>query len=123
MNVEFRAISYLDLHLYARPEDVDELWNFARFSDPLFAGMYMARCGCLIGFIPETRISDRAYVWLNDLPWFKEHPVVAALAARRMIKLAQLRYTTLFGHCGQHSVKWLRSLGAEINFPDWVIHV
>jgi hypothetical protein len=121
MNAEFRAIAFEDLATYALPQDLEDLKPYARFSDPLFAIMYKDRCACLIGFIPEYLLGDRAYVWMNDLPWLQENKLVAGLAAQRLFKLARLRYPTLFGHCGRHSERWLRSLGAEIDFPKWVI--
>lgn len=121
MNVEFHAISARDIEVYAQPDELELLRPFARLSDPLFAGMYNGECGCLIGFIPDTVLSDRAYVWLNDMPFMRQHPVISGLGARRLIKLALLRYPTLVGNCNEHSAKWLRSLGATVQLPAFMI--
>lgn len=121
MNVEFIAVRADEALTLADPNQVDRLVPFARLSDPLFAGMYNGECGCLIGFVPDTVLSDRAYVWLNDMPLMRKHPVITGLCAQRLIRLALLRYPTLVGHCNERSARWLHSLGAQINFPVWII--
>lgn len=121
MNVEFHRISPERALEFFDPEDREMIRDHLRMSDPLLECKFKGRTGCLVGFIPPTILADKAFVWVQDFPPMAEHPVVAGLATRRLLKEALKRYPTLYGRCTKYGVPWLRSLGAKINFPEWVI--
>lgn len=121
MNAEFHHISPERALEFFEPEDREAILNHLRLSDPLLECKFDGKTGCLLGFIPPTILADKAFVWIQDFPYMAEHPLVVGLAARRLLKEALKRYPMLYGRCTKYSVPWLRSLGAKINFPDWVI--
>lgn len=115
------AVQAEDAMLLLARDNREVTWPFARMSDPLFAAFYRDEFVCLLGFIPETLLGNRAYLWLNDTEAMKRHAVLAGLYARRLIKVALLRYPTLVGHCAQYSERWLKSLGARIEGNMFII--
>ena len=121
MSAELRPIRARDIYTYLHPAIADILWPYAQLSDPIFVGLHNGAYVCMVGFIPRTLLADEAFLWLNDGPLVREHPLLVGLYARRLIRVALLRYPRLVGFCAAHSERWLRSLGATITGTRFVI--
>ena len=91
--------------------DRDQIRRRTRLSEN-FVGMYEGQVVCLMGLIPASALSDRAYLWLYTFGT-AEHKLIFARHAKRFIRRALLRYPHLVGHCvSETSFRWLQSLGA-----------
>ena len=121
MNGELRPIHYRHISQYLPPDKVEFIYPYAQLSDPLLACMYGDTFLCMIGFIPKSILADEAYLWMNDAPAVREHKVTVGRWARRLIPEALKRYPRIYGFCGDHSERWLKSLGAEISGNRFVI--
>jgi hypothetical protein len=93
----------------------EENLKVAKLSKHLFAGYYNGALMCVMGLIPQTLLSDEAYLWLITMNCVGRHKIVFGIAAHGFIKtILESYYPKLIGHCEARSVKWLRHLGAEI---------
>lgn len=97
---------------FISPTDWPHILHFAKFADPLYAGLWDSKLVCLVGLIPQTLLSDRAYIWLHDTPLAQEHKLLVGRYAKRLISHWRQIYR-LEGHClTPQSWRWLKSLGA-----------
>jgi hypothetical protein len=121
MNGELRPISYRHIGQYLSPSVAETIYPYAQLSDPLLACFLGETFLCMIGFIPKSILADEAYLWMNDAPAVSEHKLIVGRWARRLIPEALKRYPRIYGYCGKHSERWLKSLGAEITGNKFVI--
>ena len=85
-------------------------------SSHILAGFYRSELLCIIGFIPRTFLSDEAYIWMQTMPAAKNHKLMVARHAKRVVARALEFYPKIIGHCfHEDSARWLKSLGATIN--------
>jgi len=93
--------------------DQPAILECARLADPLFAAMLGSILLGFIGFVPQSILSDTAYIWVHTEPEAKVHPIAIARLALRYKSSVHARYTTLVGHCfTADSRRWLATLGA-----------
>lgn len=92
----------------------DATMRFARLSHPLLAGIYEDQVACVLGLVPSTLLADSAYLWLwIDLDVIDQHRVSFGRHAKRAIAGCLQLYHEIHGHCLEdHSIRWLRTLGA-----------
>lgn len=93
----------------------------ARRSDPLIAGLCDSGLLCILGFIPQSILSDEAYLWMCSTPLVNEHKMIFGRWALRLIEAAWERYPRLVGHCQRDSVGWLIRLGAKFGPPEVLV--
>jgi hypothetical protein len=93
----------------------------ARRADPLIAGLCDHGLLCILGFVPESILSDAAYLWMCSTPLVNEHKMIFGRWAKRMIAAAHDRYPRLYGHCQKDSVGWLIRLGAEFGQAEMLV--
>ena len=85
----------------------------------LYAGIYDHILLCLLGVIPETVLSDKAYLWCYHTPEVSTHKVAFGRHAIKFIRDLRLRYSYIHGHClNDASRRWLHSLGAQMISPS-----
>ena len=113
MNGEVYQISLDQLKgLTLQPEVV----YAGRISSHILAGFYQSELLCIIGFIPRTFLSDEAYIWMQTMPAAKNHKLMVARHAKRVVARALEFYPKIIGHCfHEDSARWLKSLGATIS--------
>ena len=113
MNGEVYQISLSQLEgLTLQPEVV----YAGRISSHILAGFYQSELLCIIGLIPRSFISDEAYIWMQTMPAAKNHKLMVARHAKRVVARALEVYPEIIGHCfNEASAKWLRSLGATMS--------
>jgi hypothetical protein len=103
------------------PEQMKKLgsWHekdleFARLSEPLLAGFYRGELHCIVGLIPTTLLTDRAYLWLITTEAVRSCPTALVWQSRWFIADMLRRYSVLYGYCfDAEPQRWLRWLGAE----------
>lgn len=81
-----------------------------------FTGLIDGRVAVIVG-VKTSVLSDEAYVWLFGSTLIKERPIVFLRHARRGLKLITPYFKRITGLCADDhiaSMKWLRSLGFEI---------
>lgn len=60
-------------------------------------------------------MSDEAYIWMQTMPAAKDHKLMVARHAKRVVARALELYPKIIGHCFyEDSARWLRSLGAKM---------
>ena len=113
MNGEVYQISLDQLEgLTLQPEVV----YAGRISSHILAGFYQSELLCIIGFIPRTFLSDEAYIWMQTMPAAKNHKLMVARHAKRVVARALEFYPRIIGHCfNRHSARWLETLGAVVD--------
>ena len=113
MNGEVYQISLDQLEgLTLQPEVV----YAGTISSHILAGFYQSELLCIIGFIPRSFLSDEAYIWMQTMPAAKNHKLMVARHAKRVVARALELYPKIIGHCfAEDSARWLRSLGATIS--------
>lgn len=120
MNAELQAITVKDIELfYPGPEVIE----YARLADPLFLAHLGSTLLGFVGFIPQSTLSDTAYVWVHTTPDAAGHGLVVARLARRSLPTFHSRYPNLRGHCFTAPARnWLRTLNARF-WPDNVFTI
>ncbi len=116
MKVEVVRTSDFDIaSMVARsshPEGEEVVRDFVKRSLVVFVGKADGVEACVVGLIPETILSDRAYLWMLHTDICEAHPLRFVRWSRRVI--AELPYRELLGHCvNATSRQWLEWLGAE----------
>lgn len=92
----------------------DEDRRIARLSNPLLAGTYNGEVVCVMGLVPITMLSDKAYLWLITTDAVNEHKVAFGRAAHRFVLNMLRSYAQITGHCSSiQSIIWLTRLGAK----------
>lgn len=111
MNVE---IYQIDEVRFGEMVDSPEAISAAKLSSDIIVAMFDSQPLCFIGLIPQTMVSESAYVWMITTEAGAEHKLIIARHAREFLNRLYTKYSTLFGHCFElKSENWLRSLGAE----------
>jgi len=109
-------------YLSMLPQDQQETMARAMGNSPdIWVGYNGPKVFALMGLIPPTLVSDRAYIWFWQTPHFAESKLACLRASRRCVADALLRYPILVGHCATaatHSHRWMRWLGATLGEPD-----
>lgn len=109
-----RLLAEADIELTIHERATTEY--FAKYSDPLLAGMYGPELVCLVGLIPVTAVSSSAYLWhtpTNAVAW---HKTKFGRYVRRWLHSDKIPYNQLNGHClvvDQNGINWVKWLGAE----------
>ena len=87
-----------------------------RISSHILAGFYQSELLCIIGFIPRTFPSDEAYIWMQTMPAAKNHKLMVARHAKRVVARALELYPRSSGivFCGFRTM--VESLGATIKW-------
>jgi hypothetical protein len=98
-----------------------ELIPAAQCSDPLIAGLCNGGLLCILGFIPQSTLSDEAYVWMCSTPLVNKHKTIFGRWAFRMLAAAWQRYPRLVGLCEKDTVGWLIHLGAKFGPADGLV--
>jgi hypothetical protein len=112
----------IDKHLSISSADRRTLVSSGNVSMPLLAGFFRGNLMCFVGFVPQTMLSDTAYMWLYHTISAREYPIVFGRHARRVVSRALEVYSTLIGDCRTSSaIRWLMTLGAEIEAGRFVI--
>lgn len=115
-NVTVGQIESIVSGLDAPQNDKAALLLYARVSSPLCAGYVGDELVCLMGTVPTTLLSRRAYIWLYETAAIAKYKISFVRLAKQFVKNLSLQYDVLNGHChndrGKH---WLESLGAEFN--------
>lgn len=94
----------------------------AKLSRPLLAGYYAGELMCVMGLVPSSLLSDRAYLWMISTDAVGDHKVVFGRAAKKFIAIALMTYGVIVGHCTNAKSKaWLTRLGAEFNQQSFEI--
>lgn len=100
------------------PEEQQAMRRFGELSSPIYVGIYNGQLLAILGLIPNSLISDEAYVWLYHTPWVRHHKIKFGRWAKWVMSNFTVRYQRLYGHClTPDSRKWLVSLGARFTSP------
>lgn len=114
MNIEIKqATPHIQ---WLSPRD-QQIFDYCAVSGEVWAGYVDGELEACWGVIPPSFMSDRAYLWLLDLPM--KHPLIVARHSREVIRALARRWD-LHGHClerAEGSCRWLRWLGAEFDPP------
>jgi hypothetical protein len=115
MNGDLRSVTLSEaLRLWHfEGDELQATIDFGSRSDPLLAGTYNGEVLCFVGFIPASKLSDVAYIWMYSTPAVENHRLIVGRWAKLLIAEARKRYPVICGHCFD-SQRWLRSLGATI---------
>ena len=81
--------------------------------------------GFFYGIIPDSLLSDRAYMWAWAGPGLKKYPITWARFSLTMIQNIRKEFPVIYGICSV-DVKWAKFLGAKIGpevegYPSFVI--
>lgn len=119
------SITPSDLRTLLHDPDRD-LISYARSSSPLLAGLYGDGLVCIIGLVPESFLSARAYIWLH-VGEYAGNVKLVPLSMRHVKEFvidSLDRYPTIFGHCNTPtSIRWWTKLGAKLTHLDGNIHL
>lgn len=102
----------------------DELRLFERClmaSANFWLGQHDGKLVCIWGIIPQTLLSDRAYLWLYTTPALRGHEFLFVRNSQRAVEDLLQLFPTIVGHAivGQdQSIRWLRWLGATFGPPE-----
>lgn len=124
MNAELRHLTQDALatitHDWPEQEAIVEA---AKRTDPLFIALLGPIILGFIGFIPQSTLSDTAYVWVHVTPEASQHKLAIIRLARRWVPIFHSRYPNLIGHCFTAPARnWLRTLGARF-WPENVFTI
>lgn len=73
------------------------------------------------GLIPQTLVSDKAYLWVHTLPEVERHKLVFTRESRAIARRMLEHYNVVYGHCFTDSARaWIRWAGAEINENSFI---
>ena len=119
MNAELHPITLNQLRaLIEYWWEGEGITEYARLADPLFMAMLGPALLGFVGFIPQSTLSDTAYVWVHTTPEAARHGLAVARLARRWLPTFHSRYPNLRGHCFTAPARnWLQTLGARF-WPD-----
>ena len=72
-----------------------------------------------VGFVALPALTNSGYIWMQDTPFTKQHPIAVGRVGILTLRAAFTRWSSIVGHCvaGTASIAWLRSLGAEFYPP------
>jgi hypothetical protein len=103
---------------------VDQQETMARSmqnSPDIWVGYNGPKIFALMGLIPPTVLSDRAYIWFWTTQYFAESKLGCLRMSRSCVADALLRYPVLVGHCATgatRSLRWMQWLGAKLGEPQ-----
>ena len=84
-------------------------------------GMVDGEVACMWGLVPQTLLSNQAYLWLITTDIALEHKFLLVRYSQLFIEGALKHYSIITGHCeaGNYSARrWLKWLGAEFGESD-----
>jgi|SRR5215469_1413324 len=76
---------------------------------------------CMWGLVPQSLLSDQAYLWLITTDIAAEHKFLLVRYSQLFVERALQAYPVITGHCeaGNYAAKrWLKWLGAEFGPSD-----
>lgn len=76
---------------------------------------------CIWGLIPQTLMSDRAYIWLYTTDVADQHTFILVRQSKLMIEEVLKECPILYGYCkleDARAIRWLKWLGAEFGIYD-----
>lgn len=124
MNAELHPLTQYQLAVIVRrwPKRL-AIIGCAQLADPLFIALLGPTLLGFVGFIPQSTLSDTAYVWVHTTPDAARHRLAVARLARRSLPIFHSRYPNLRGHCFTAPARnWLRTLNARF-WPDNVFTI
>lgn len=101
-------------------EEMEIFHRFVMASSTLWAGVYNGRLICVLGLVPPTLLSDRAYLWFHATEAAKDQFLIvrhSQIVVRKMLEM----YPTIVGQCevsAERSIRWLKWLGASFGEPE-----
>lgn len=109
-------------YLSMLPVDQQETMARSMHNSPdIWVGYNDDKVFAIMGVIPPTLLSDRAYVWFWTTQYFDGSRLACLRISRRCIADALLRYPILWGHClpsAEKSIRWMKFLGARFVEPQ-----
>jgi hypothetical protein len=84
-------------------------------------GMVDGKIACMWGLVPQTILSNQAYLWLITTDIAIEHKFLLVRYSQLFVEKALEHYPVITGHCAAGDFKakrWLRWLGAEFGDSD-----
>jgi hypothetical protein len=105
-------------YLSMLPMDHQETMARSMHNSPdIWVGYNGDKVFAIMGVIPPTLLSDKAYVWFWTTKHFDSSRFLCLRYSRRIVADALLRYPVLVGHCAAgatHSIRWMQWLGATL---------
>lgn len=90
-------------------------------SSSSWIGLVDGKLACMWGLVPQTLLSNQAYLWLITTEIAAMHKFLLVRYSQMFIEKALMVYPVITGHvtAGNFSTKrWLRWLGAEFGHSD-----
>jgi hypothetical protein len=84
-------------------------------------GLANGEVACMWGLIPQSLLSNQAYLWLLTTDLALEHKFLLVRYSQMFVEQALKHYDKLVGHCeaGNFGAKrWVKWLGGEFGQPD-----
>lgn len=111
MTPAIRKIDAIDPILdFIRNEDVDrsiDCWLLTFDDEP----------ATVLGVVPETLLSDKAYVWSYSWPIVRQYRKTFLKVSKEFVAMLLGKYPFLYG-ISKHDTVWLEHLGATFG-ADW----
>lgn len=84
-------------------------------------GLVDGEVAAVWGLVPQSLLSNRAYLWLLTTDLATEHRFLLVRYSQMFVEQALKHYEQIVGHCeaGNFSAKrWIKWLGGEFGQPD-----
>lgn len=81
-------------------------------------GLVNDRVACVLGLIPPTLLSERAYIWMLATKLVDAHKFLFVRYSQRWMEEALNHYSEIYGDMvgeNESTRRWLRWLGADFN--------
>ena len=84
-------------------------------------GMVDGEVAAMWGLVPQSLLSNQAYLWLLTTDLAQEHKFLLVRYSQMFVESALKHYATIVGHCEAGNIpakRWIRWLGGEFGAGD-----
>lgn len=102
-------------HHNVAPEQLTSLNDFLLWAESIWVGRVDGDMICVLGLVPETVLSQKAYLWMFHTNLVGEHTFLFVRYSQIMMKEMLKKYPTITGYAASNDPrarKWLEWLGA-----------
>lgn len=111
-----RALILLDRGYNVPNEDSVNLDDFLLWAESIWVGKVDEKVICVLGLVPETVLSSRAYLWMYHTALVGEHTFLFVRYSQMMMKEMLKKYPIITGltlSSDRRAKRWLEWLGAK----------